>query len=40
MVFDELKNLYNGDKLLKGIIYLYDVSAERIGGVNFKVSRL
>ena len=39
MIFDELTKLYHGDKLVKGLIYLYDIRQEKIGGVTFNVSR-
>jgi hypothetical protein len=33
-----LGKIFQGEKRLKGIIYLYDISAIRIGGMSAKVS--
>lgn len=38
IILEELQRLYRGDKLIKGVIYLYDISATRIGGMTKKVS--
>jgi GTP-binding protein EngB required for normal cell division len=37
-IWDELDRLYKGNTRLKGIIYLYDISAQRIGGMSTRVS--
>jgi len=39
MIFGELKQLYKGDKLVKGLIYLYDIRQPKIGGATPRVSR-
>jgi hypothetical protein len=37
LIFQELLRLYHGDKLVKGLIYLHDISQARIGGLALKV---
>jgi hypothetical protein len=37
-IWNELDRLYKGNTRLKGIIYLYDISAQRIGGMSTRVS--
>ncbi|OXV09199.1 hypothetical protein Egran_03041 [Elaphomyces granulatus] len=36
LIFQELLRLYHGDKLVKGLIYLHDISQARIGGLALK----
>ena len=37
-ILEELNRLFKGGTHLKGILYLYDMSAYRIGGMTAKVS--
>jgi hypothetical protein len=36
-IFQELTEPYNGDKLVKGLIYLHDIQASRISPPTLKV---
>ena len=37
MIFQEVTRLYDGDKLIKGLLYFHDISQPRIGGLARKV---
>ena len=38
MIVQEVAQLYNGDKLVKGLLYFHDISQARMGGLALKVS--
>lgn len=38
MIYRKLEELYRGDKLVKGLIYLHDITQPRVGGLDARVS--
>ena len=38
MIYLKLEELYRGEKLIKGLIYLHDITQARVGGMDARVS--
>lgn len=38
MIYNKLQQLSRGDKLIKGMIYLHDITQVRVGGLAARVS--
>ena len=38
MIYNTIQTLYQGDKLVKGLIYLHEITQSRVGGLASRVN--